>query len=58
MVSSAAGLKRAMRTDLWIRNVKVTGLDKESFSGVARMQACLECIEKTAESLNNSLKIV
>lgn len=58
MVSSAAGLKRAMRTDLWVRNVKVTGLDKKSFSGVAGMQACLECIEKTAESLNNSFKTV
>lgn len=58
MVSSAAGLKRTMRTDLWVRNVKVIGLDKNSFSGVEGMQACLEWIEKTTESLNNSFKTV
>lgn len=35
VANAASGLRRALKTDHWIGNVKRIGFDKESFSGVA-----------------------
>lgn len=44
MVTSAvAGLRKSPKTHRWIGNVEVIGFDQDGFSGVAGIEACLEC---------------
>lgn len=38
---------RVQKSDHWIVNVEATGLGKNSFSGMAGMQARLECAQET-----------
>lgn len=46
VVNTAAGLRRAPRTDPWMGNLEVIDFDKDSFSGVAGIEACLECVQE------------